>query len=266
MQIFLVIQRLIATIATLFRKMPAVRRDDTDYTDYHAAVTPEIPEPEQAPLPEMTPSRRMAVIVTEYMKARSYWIDRNPNNGNIVYLTGMNPDFTLNDNRTDEWNDLRCIVQFDERGIPDITFSAVATTAPGFLSIDSTAARRLGGAAMVSPGQYVAWIFGYHKGDRNHPALVQRRPITIRRDRNNDGSDRNEMAYVGYFGINQHSTKPGFRGKKVGAWSAGCLVGKDFSKHMEFLGLVKGWQAVTESKELDYLYPTTIIEGKSLLS
>jgi len=207
------------------------------------------------PLPDMA---RQIVL---YMEQKGYFIDRNPNNGNIVYLSEMRDAFGVPKDGIDEWDDIRLILKFDG-DIPYIDFFQSASTEPGSISRKSAAAKKLGGVATVVPGQYKAWKFGYHKHNHDHPALVQCANITIWRDRNENARFDNEMMFEGVYGINQHSTKPGFSGPRVGAWSAGCLVGKNFEQHLEFLDRLKQWDCYKANPNC--VFYTTIIPGKAL--
>ena len=115
----------------------------------------------------------------------------------------------------------------------------------------------INGTAIVRPGQYKgAWKLGYHQGRKDHPALVQHRPITVIRDFNKDtildyniinndlivnmtietkGHNKiikyldrdNKVIHLeeeGYFGINNHRASDSLISKIVGRYSAGCLV------------------------------------------
>ena len=217
---------------------------------------------------KLSMDRVFAHIVVGYMKAKEYKIDTNPDNGNIVYVSGYSLDYLPNSNDPDGWNDLRMIIKFDlldnvdTAPQPYIAFVQKASTSPGALSSKSAGARLIGGVANVVPGQYESWRLGYHKKNMGHPALVQCAPVEIWRDSNIDNSDKNEMRFWGMFGINQHSTKPDFDGARVGAWSAGCLVGQDFKKHLEFLEELKKWDVFKKDNNTKFV--TTVIDGKEL--
>ena len=54
------------------------------------------------------------------MQANKYWVARHPDCYNIVYVEGMNPDGSLNDNRNNVFNDLRMVLQVKANGVPAI--------------------------------------------------------------------------------------------------------------------------------------------------
>ena len=81
------------------------------------------------------------------MERKGYQIDRGQNEINIVYVEGMNPDGTPNDNEENKWNDLRLLIRF-EGGEPRIIGKWAATTEPGRYYIEHPL--NPGGAARVS--------------------------------------------------------------------------------------------------------------------
>lgn len=179
-----------------------------------------------------------ALKVLAYMQMKGYRIDTDPGHVNIVYIEGINPDFTLNSDTADGWNDLSIIITFDAEKIPKVAFSAVCTTEPGKAATFDSAARRLGGVARIALGQHTAWRVGFHKQSRlldTHPALVQCAPVPVHRDSNRDGLRIGDP--VGYAqGLNQHGTSPVYRGGAVGRWSAGCLVRQWWADHLRYHG------------------------------
>jgi len=148
------------------------------------------------------------------------------------------------------------------------------------------------GTAIVKPGQYSGvFRFGYHKGDKAHPALVQRGLITVIRDFNKDTNlDSNVLDYnnihiksngdikeyyvdgkllrreqEGYFGINNHLASNTGISRYVGKHSAGCLVQNDAKRYYsEFIPTIENaveiWgnnftaTIVTETDMLKQLY------------
>jgi hypothetical protein len=73
------------------------------------------------------------------------------------------------------------------------------------------------GAAHLVPGVY-RYKFGLHKGK---PAFVQGGPVTVRRDRDRDGTaEPGEPVETGYFAVNGH--RMGSGGPSIASWSAGC--------------------------------------------
>ena len=99
------------------------------------------------------------------------------------------------------------------------------------------------GAARLVPGQYRgAWEIGRHKG--RYPALVQRKPVSVWRDGNRDGTLDPGHIDTGLFGINIHAadSDPFDTTDRiphdVGRWSAGCQVFERSADYREFWGLV----------------------------
>ena len=206
-----------------------------------------------------------ASAIIAYMTTKNYTVDTTQGHLNIVYIEGMNPDFTLNADETDGWNDLSLIIDHTAAGVPEIIFSAVCTTEPGKAAIFDSEARRLGGVARIAFGQQRAWRVGFHKQARlfdQHPALVQCAPVTVHRDSNRDGKRTGDRMGVAT-GLNQHSTFPGYTGGNIGKWSAGCLVRRWWDSHLKFMFLVKSdarYRADTR-----HIFSTTVIAGDDLM-
>ncbi len=212
-----------------------------------------------AHLKHVVKSYEMATDVVNYMRLKKYSLSDAPDTYNIVYVEGMNPDGTLNNDALDGWNDLRLVLQWKPQGWT-IVHNAVATTEPGRVYVQQPINPR--GAARIAFGQYSAWRMGRHQ--QTQPALVQVAPVTVHRDLNRNGiRDLHDRKETGIFGINQHTTRPGFSGKMVGRFSAGCLVGRDYVQHMEFLRLISRDARFLENP-VNYLFTTTIIPGDDL--
>lgn len=178
---------------------------------------------------------------------------------NIVYIEGINPDGTPNDDRYNEWNDLRLLLtQVD--GVWQIIHNAVATTEPG--DYYTKRPPNKGGCARIAFGYHPpAWAHGLHKGTQ--PALVQRKGVTIHRDLNRDGlRNRSEPPFWAEgIGINQHTTSKRFNGSLIGRYSAGCLVGKNYAQHLNFLELIKQDTRIVPG--VPYLYDSWVLPGDS---
>lgn len=185
-----------------------------------------------------------------------------PGEHNIIYIEGMNPDGSLNKDELDGWNDLRLVITHDADGQPVITHCAVATTEPGRSATFSPAARRRGGVFRIMFGQHaLCWRVGAHKSP-DHPALVQAASIKGHRDANRDGIRPGDNISFGA-GINQHGTRAGFDGENVGNFSEGCLVGKDWEEHIEFMQLIT--QDPRYLKNRQFRFTTTIIPGNLMM-
>lgn len=209
----------------------------------------------------------MLDYIIKHMKDNGQVIYTNPDEYNIVYVEGMNTNLTLNDDKRNEWNDLRLVFTYINN-CPELIFRQTCTTEPGNLATYSQDSIRRKGVARIAFGQYNAWKMGYHKvstNRRNHPALIQCNPLPIHRDLNRDGSRTGDVVYTGIFGINQHGTRIGYTDNnpgKVENWSEGCLVGKDWNKHIEFINLLK--TDIRYKQDNEYIFTTTIIPGDQI--
>lgn len=207
---------------------------------------------------------RLLNKIIQYYNLNSYTIDRNPGEINICYIEGMNADGTLNTDAWDRWNDRRIVFTFDEGGIPDILINHQCTTEPGRRPTFSLRALKRGGVFRIAFGQYQrCWLMGHHKGNAGHPALVQAPEASIwgHRDRNRDGFRTGDLIDRGY-GINQHGTQPGFAGKLVDMWSEGCLVGRYWAQHLQFIAVCKSDPRYMLDNT--FRFTATIIPGNEL--
>lgn len=206
-----------------------------------------------------------AARILDYMRQHKYNVSTTVGEINIVYLEGINPDFSENADALDGWNDLSLLISHLADGTPVLLHSAVCTTEPGKAATFSSAARRLGGVARIKFGQHTAWRMGYHqfaKRNKQHPALVQCAAIPVHRDSNRDGKRTGDLVNYGY-GINQHSTFPGYTGSKIGNWSAGCLVRRWWVDHLAWIGILQ--QDARYLKNKKFVFSSTIIAGDDFL-
>ncbi len=171
--------------------------------------------------------------------AKGWWFCRHPGCVNIVYVEGMNPDGTANEDKPNIFNDLRTVLQVDAGGTVQLAGCWQGTTEPGTY-YSKIRVLDPNGAARIAFGQYKAWEVGMHprNGANPHEALVQVAPITVHRDMNQDFERTGDKTFTGLFGVNQHW---GFDlpESDIGNASAGCLVGRTKVGHREFMKLVK---------------------------
>ena len=171
------------------------------------SVAPLGPRPtETVPRAPAQPSARVPIAsdlahrIVAAMERKGYEIYRGPGEVNIVYVEGMNPDGTPNDDEANKWNDLRLLIRFEGNN-PKIIGYWKATTEPGRHWVMNPLDPH--GAARIEFGQYNAWQVGMHRG--NHEALVQTGgEVTVCRDFNKDFERTGDRRYPGSFGINQH--------------------------------------------------------------
>jgi hypothetical protein len=222
-------------------------------------VTSAMVVPTVAKVAEEKPKRLVDKIVA-YMKMKGYQIYTVNGKVNIVYVEGMNPDGTLNDDTPNWFNDVRIV--FEYRGDkPEILGIWEATTEPGYFYTQNP--MNPDGCARIQFGQYHAWQVGYHGVADPHEALVQYDNVTLCRDLNQDYSRIGDKLYTGYdFGINQHwgGDSPV---DSIGRWSAGCLVGRTRDGHRAFMKIVKQDRDYVKNKS--YVFSTTIIPGDDLM-
>jgi hypothetical protein len=212
------------------------------------------------PSPQDDPATAFAKRILRYMAKKQFWIARSPDMYNIVYVEGCDPDGRKNWDAFNHWNDRRIVVRILPGGQPVMEVNDLATTEPGHKYTQSPLNPQ--GAARIAFGQYKAWVDGLHRGVQ--PALVQRQNIKVHRDLNKDGlrNAKDPIDIGRTFFINQHSTEPGSAPRFVGAYSAGCLVGRRYNYHQSFMEIVR--RDVRYKQNKGYLFITTILAGDDL--
>ncbi len=213
----------------------------------------------------------IAKRVLRFMKANKYWIAQHPDMINIVYLEGSDLNGQPNADGDNEWNDRRLLIRIKRDGNPDLLHNVRATTEPTIAYAKSQIKNHRRDetepfAARIAFGQYKAWIMGFHhrfSPRKKQPALQQVLPVLLHRDKDASGTrNLGDLMSLGVFGINQHSTRLNVDFPTPGSWSEGCLVGKNFAKHLEFLTTLK--KDVRYVKNLDYRFMTTVIDASRL--
>ena len=218
-------------------------------TQYIAPVSP----------PPVVRPRTLAERIVAYCEEKGYTIDRGVGEKNIIYVEGMHPDGRLNDDAFNVWNDSRFLIEF-KNGKPEIVGAWEATTEPGrYYTMNPMNA---GGAARIAFGQYKSWQIGTHGAADPHEALIQTGgTVTVYRDLNQDGTRTGDRMDTGYFGINQHWGGDSHT-SDIGAWSAGCLVGRTRDGHQKFMALCK--QDPRYQNNRGYVFQATVIPGDDL--
>lgn len=205
---------------------------------------------------------RLAKRLTQFLLDKGYWVARSPQMYNIVYIEGANADGIKNRDLDDEWNDRRILLRINEKGIPEIVLNVEATTEPNKIFAATGEAKQRGGVARIAFGQYKSWKMGFHLTAKNgltHPCLKQASPVRLHRDFNADGSRKGDQATVETVGINQHSTRAGQVFNRVGRWSEGCLVGRHWTEHEDFLKFLQKDIRYLQNKE--YVFMTAVLNG-----
>ncbi|WP_454617625.1 glycosyl hydrolase 108 family protein [Bradyrhizobium cenepequi] len=224
---------------------------------------PAIPIRETAPAPTTRAPvvSDLAHLVVAALERKGYQVDRGPGELNIVYVEGMNPDGTPNNDEANKWNDLRLLIRF-EGGQPKIVGKWAATTEPGRYYTENPLSPL--GCARIAFGQYVSWQVGMHHAGKpsGHEALVQTGGlVTVCRDLNKDGLRMGDRCETGEFFINQHW---GYDLAEVDKASAGCLVGQSKDGHREFMALVKSDPRYRINPK--YVFATAILPESEVLA
>lgn len=213
---------------------------------------------------EKATNTNMIDYVIKHMNDNNQVVFNGEDELNIVYIEGMGLDLKPNDNKFNEWNDLRLVFKYVDE-CPEVLFMQLCTTEPGRLATFQKDSVLRKGVARIKLGQYTVWKMGYHnvrKNRKTHPALVQHLPLPVCRDLNRDGKRNGDYIDFGIFGINQHGTRIGYKDGKVENWSEGCLVGKDWNKHLEFIELLKTDKRYKNNNE--FIFTTTIISSDEI--
>lgn len=101
----------------------------------------------------------------------------------------------------------------------------MGTTDPGLYYLDNPL--NVKGTAILKEGQMRgAFMRGFHKGNKDHPCLVQRKEVIVIRDANRDNvlDTHNGIEDLGFHGINHHQSHKKGEVKNIGRFSAGCQV------------------------------------------
>ena len=158
----------------------------------------------------------------------------------LVGLEGVNPDYTLNPNTPNHFNDLILVVETDSRGIVSVLGKCVSTTEPGrFYTLNPMNSR--GAARLAIDVKHDSiWQVGAHgSGSSRHEALIQiGNQVCVYRDGNKDFSRVGDHLDCGYFGINMHWGY-GYPVEDVGKASAGCAVIRDRGQFNQAMSNIK---------------------------
>lgn len=217
------------------------------------------------PPPPSDPLLKLWLRCQVHMTRNGMVVDFEPGGGNIIFVSGYGLGGQPNDNKHNLWNDLVFIARKGEFGW-NVVFAAECTTAPGTLPAFSKTALQRGGIARVVPNQYFAWMHGFHKKSKygeKHPAFVQREPVTITRDFNQDLSTAGDKVYTGKYGINIHAQPDGKDAELVNFNSEGCLVLRHFNELQEMREITKDFNSYKKTGP-GTIFAATIIEGSAL--
>ena len=198
---------------------------------------------------------KIAAALVNYAHSQNWEVRTGERRYNIFYVQGMFPSGIKNDNKPNQFNDSRFLVEVNPT--PRLIGVWEASIEPG--NHYTKQPMNASGAAQIQvPGQYKAWRIGKHKG--RETALVQVAPVNIIRDFNrNSKIDKYDKKEYSIIGANQHS---GNDQKFVDNASAGCPVGRTSKGHQEFMSYLHkdvGYQANS-----NFIFSTTFISAKEL--
>ncbi|MEA5506027.1 peptidoglycan-binding domain-containing protein [Halotia wernerae UHCC 0503] len=214
---------------------------------------------DELPQPPLKLGNDIASRIVKYMLAENYQVFTAPKEYNIVYIEGMNGNWSLNSDASNQFNDRRIVIEVVD-GVPKIVDHWQATSEPGAYYTYNPMNPE--GAARIKFGQYKAWAVGMHGNADRHEALVQVRPITVYRDFNKDFQRTGDKTDIGFFYVNQHWGYDAPSNDIKNA-SAGCLVGRMRQGHREFMAIIKQDRRYVANN--DYVFYTTIIPGDDLV-
>jgi peptidoglycan hydrolase-like protein with peptidoglycan-binding domain len=206
----------------------------------------------------------IASDITHAIRTAGYWMCRQPDCINIVYIEGMDPDGAANNNAPNVFNDARVIITFDPDGRPKM-IAWEATSEPGrYYTLNPEPPKdHLPGVARIALDQFKAWSVGIHRPNTPsaHEALVQVAKINVCRDLNQDYKRAGDAIDTGIFGINQHAAFD-LPHNNIARSSAGCLVGRVLTEHQAFMKKVKADARYLASNA--YRFQTTILPRAAL--
>jgi hypothetical protein len=228
---------------------------------------------QELPVPQLDLGDDLASCVAKYMQQKKYHVATGAKELNIVYIEGLNPDGTLNDDKPNEFNDVRMVIEF-VNGKPKIAGIWEGTTEPGWhYTVEAPMNEK--GAARIQFGQYKAWRMGMHGTSHPHRALVQVAPVSVHRDFDQNFKRIGDFVDTGIFAINQHWGYDYSRNDVKNA-GAGCLVGRSTTGHEDFLRIIEQDSRYLatpfglpifpgDPSERTYVFISTIIPGDELV-
>ena len=198
---------------------------------------------------------KIAVALVDYARSQNWEVRTGEHRYNIFYVQGMFPSGVRNDNKPNQFNDSRLLVEVNPT--PRLVGAWFASIEPGNHYTHQPMNAK-GAAQIEVPGQYRAWRIGKHKG--REIALVQVAPVNIVRDFNrNSKVDEEDKKEYSLIGANQHS---GSDQRFVGNASAGCPVGRTTKGHQEFMNYLH--KDVDYQADDNFIFSTAFVQAKSL--
>jgi peptidoglycan hydrolase-like protein with peptidoglycan-binding domain len=139
--------------ATALKKFQELTKSGEN--DYLGAVTAKNlieTKPGDLPEPPLKLSNSIPSRIVKYLQAKDYQVFTGTRQYNIVYIEGMNEDWSLNSDTANEFNDRRIVIEIVE-GVPKVVNHWQATTEPGRYYTNNP--MNPGGAARIKLG---CWI------------------------------------------------------------------------------------------------------------
>jgi hypothetical protein len=191
--------------------------------------------------------------IEDAVKSKGYaWFDSDKDfDVNIVGIRNSATGDRLT-NKFDDW----MTVSFKVKGVWQYHIWQ-CTTDPG---VTHTVQKLLNskGVARVVPGQYRgSHQIGLHQG--KYSALVQRTPILVYRDANQDYKYDTGKMEEGMFGINIHRSSATGTSAIVDGWSAGCQVFANINDYSKFMTIMNKSREMFGNK-----FTYTLIESKDI--
>ncbi|NJM21297.1 MAG: hypothetical protein HC836_49570 [Richelia sp. RM2_1_2] len=199
---------------------------------------------------------KIAAALVDYARSQNWEVRTAERRYNVFYVQGMFPSGISNDNKPNQFNDSRFLVEVNPT--PRLVGAWSASIEPG--NHYTKQPMNSDGAAQIQvPGQYKAWRIGKHKG--REIALVQVAPVNIIRDFNrNSKVDKEDKKEYSIIGANQHSASDQ---KFVDNASAGCPVGRTSKGHQEFMNYLQ--KDIDYQADNNFIFSTTFISAKNLI-
>ncbi|MEL6165447.1 MAG: hypothetical protein AAFR37_17405, partial [Cyanobacteria bacterium J06628_3] len=122
---------------------------------------------------------KIAAALVNYAHSQNWKVRTGERRYNIFYVQGMFPSGIKNDNKPNQFNDSRFLVEVNPT--PQLVGAWEASIEPG-KHYTHQPMNAKGAAQIQVPGHYKAWRIGKHKG--REIALVQVAPVNIIRDFN----------------------------------------------------------------------------------
>jgi hypothetical protein len=170
-------------------------------------------------------------VVTGMLGRAPSFIARGPGYINIVTAEGHDLDGKRNDDRRDQFNDVKMVFTCDAAGVPTLLGSFEATSTPGWTWTRNPMNRE--GAFNIDPGWQKCWNPGEYHGR----ALLQVRDVVGTRDYDRKGVRDPRHPARGMFGIYHHQGYNLPRDAMRNA-SAGCQVIRQTKDQERFMVLV----------------------------